>query len=185
MSERAVKRTIAASLRALLDAERTEPLEESVVCTVAEAALRLALPLFASTVTPAGAAPGERRERGQLDVRLVELGPDGGKPAPGATPVMVRVIVHDEIARGQWGEATNAIVESAKAAARTARERRELRAALDRLSAEGVCRPSEADRAWGLFCELADRQLSGDITHAEALAAVRTFSERTHKRVGP
>ncbi len=82
--------------------------DETVVCRYAETSLRLAYRGARPTVTPALDAVGVR---GVLDVRLEW--PETHEP-----PIDVRVVVHDEIARGAWREVSNAIGDAVRAALR-------------------------------------------------------------------
>jgi hypothetical protein len=95
------------ALRALLDAERSSELEERSLCLLSEASLRLAYPGATSNVGP---APDRvKGATGVLEVRLVW-------PLRVEPPLVVRVVVHDELARGAWREASIAIGDAMRAA---------------------------------------------------------------------
>jgi hypothetical protein len=88
-------------LATLFAARRSGPEEERVLCVLAEASLGLEWPALQAVVTPAlDRPPGID---GVLDVRH-----------PALTAV-VRVVVTDELARGAWREATDAIVDRVRA----------------------------------------------------------------------
>jgi hypothetical protein len=88
-------------LRTLFEAGRAGAEEERVLCVLAEASLGLEWPSLGATVTPAPDRPPGTE--GVLDVRHAAL----------AAPV--RVVVSDELARGLWREATEAIVDAVRA----------------------------------------------------------------------
>lgn len=93
--------------RAVLDAARSSELEERSACLLAETHLRLAYPGAVATVAPApGRPPGAL---GVLDVRLAW-------PTSTAAPLVARVIIADELARGAWREASIAIGDAVRAA---------------------------------------------------------------------
>lgn len=83
--------------------------EENTVCAYAETSLRLAYRGSNPSVTPAPVAPGDVPLRGVLDVRL---------EWPGEAPLTVRVVVHDEMARGAWRDVSIAIGDAVRAALR-------------------------------------------------------------------
>lgn len=85
--------------------------EVTTVCAYAETSLRLAYPGAHPTVAPALDPAGAGFPRGVLDVRLEWHA--SGEPA-----LTVRVVVHDEIARGAWREASNAIGDAVRSALR-------------------------------------------------------------------
>jgi hypothetical protein len=91
--------------RTLKQADAVSAVDERTVCRYAEVTLRLAYSGHPA-VTPAVVDPPLR---GVLDVRLEW--PERDEP-----PLAVRVVVHDEIARGAWREVATAIGDAVRAA---------------------------------------------------------------------
>src|SRR4051812_6807647 len=97
---------LADELREALGAERSGALEERSLCLLAATGLHLAYADSAVVVEPApDRAP---HAFGVLDVFVVPLGP--------RAPIEVRVVVHDELARGLWHEAIEIIDDAVRAA---------------------------------------------------------------------
>lgn len=93
-------------VREALGAERSGDLEERSLCMLAETGLRLTHADAGVLVEPApDRAP---HAFGVLDVWVVPLGP--------GAPISVRVVVHDELARGLWHEAIEIIDDAVRAA---------------------------------------------------------------------
>jgi hypothetical protein len=91
--------------RAVLDASRASELEEHSFCLLTETSLRLA---YRGATTEVGPAPG-RVALGVIDVRL-SWSPEV------APPLVVRVVISDELARGAWRQASVAIGDAVRAA---------------------------------------------------------------------
>lgn len=90
--------------------------EEQTVCTLAALSLRHAYPTAVVAVSP---APGRRSGAlglGTLDVRL--SWPFSAEPA-----LLVRVVVHDELVRGLWREASAGIADAVREALAARAER--------------------------------------------------------------
>ena len=96
---------IARGLHAVLGASRSSELEERSVCLLAETSLRLAYSGAAAVVAP---APG-RLALGVLDVTLTW-------PPAVAPPIVVRVVITDELDRAAWRAASIAIGDAVRAA---------------------------------------------------------------------
>ena len=88
---------------------RSSEHEEQTVCTLAVASLRHAYPGATVLVGPAPGRPPGDLGVGVLEVRL-------SWPAFSAEPpITARVVVHDEIVRGNWREASAAIGDAVRA----------------------------------------------------------------------
>ncbi len=94
--------------RELARGGRSSEHEEQTVCTLAAASLRQAYPGAVVTVGPAPGRPAGELGVGVLDVRLTW--PESAEP-----PLRLRVVVHDEIVRAQWREASTAIGDAVRA----------------------------------------------------------------------
>lgn len=88
--------------RELAAGGRSSEHEEQTVCTLGAASLRHAYPGAVVCVGPAPGRPPGELGVGVLDVRL-------SWPFSAEPPLVLRVVVHDELVRGQWREASTAI----------------------------------------------------------------------------
>jgi hypothetical protein len=81
---------------------RSSEHEEQTVCTLGAASLRHAYPGAVVSLGPAPGRPAGELGIGVLDVRL-------SWPFSAEPPLMLRVVVHDELVRGDWRGASTAI----------------------------------------------------------------------------
>jgi hypothetical protein len=93
---------LAEGLASELAGGRSSEHEEQTVSTLAVASLRHAYPGAVACVAPAPGRPPGDLGLGVLDVRL-------SWPFSAEPPLVLRVVVHDELVRGQWRAASMAI----------------------------------------------------------------------------
>lgn len=100
---------LTAALARELAVGRSSEREETTVCMLAAASLRHTYPGATVAVTPAPDRPRGELGLGVLDVRIAW--PFGVERA-----VIERVVVHDELQRGLWRDASVAICDAVRAA---------------------------------------------------------------------